>query len=397
MGWRDNLRQGSFRGIEFFTKDVQTAAGRRAVQHQFPNREEPYSEDMGRAARVYTVQGYVLGDDYFKAKTDLLKVFEKKGPGELIHPYYGSVFVQVSEVTISESQLEGAIAVFSAKFLEAGDNRFPKGINDKTAGLAGNVAKSTLSLKDDFDNNFSIADMPSFAVDSARALVSKAQRIFNETTKTLSDSAEGIADLAFSTRNLVAEVNDLLQSPSILSQRLLDSFQLMEDAISGAKSQTIGFSAFYDFAGDVAVTGVTPIRVKEKKNEFVFENFMRRAAAVKSCDTAIVADYASFEEAEETREKIVVVLDDQIRNIEDDDGELWQDLRDVNASITEGLPDVDASLPSLKEVPIETDSHSLEVVYDLFESPDNEADIIDRNNLRHPGFIPGRSTLEVLE
>ena len=127
MSWRDNLRQGSFRGVEFFTEDVQTAGGRRAVHHQFPNREKPYAEDMGRAARVYTIQGHVIGDNYFETKTRLLEVFEKKGPGELIHPYYGSLFVQVAEVNVSESNQEGAIAVFTAKFLEAGDNRFPKG------------------------------------------------------------------------------------------------------------------------------------------------------------------------------------------------------------------------------------------------------------------------------
>lgn len=397
MSWKDNLRQGSFRGVEFFTKDSQLAGGRRAVQHQFPNREKPYSEDNGRAARTYTLQGHVIGDDYFETKTRLLDVFEKKGSGELIHPYYGSQFVQVSEVNISESQLEGAIAVFTAKFLEAGDNRFPKGINDKTAVLAGNVDLATANAKSDFDDSFSVAGMPAFSVDSARELIAKSQETFDDITKTYSDSAEGIANLAFATRNLVAETNDLLQSPSALSQKLLDSFQLMDDAISNAKLKTDAYSAFYGFISDEPVVGDTPIREREKSNTSAYENFMRRVAAVKSSSTAVAADYASFEESESARVNITEVIEEQIREIEDTDGALWQSLSDVNASLVDALPDVDAELPSLKEVEVEVDTASLLLTYDLFEKIDNEQDIIDRNNIRHPGFIAKGTILEVLE
>lgn len=395
--WKDNLRQASFRGFEFLTKDAQTAGGRRTVQHQFPNRETPFTEDMGRAARSYTISGHVLGNDYFEAKTKLLEVFEKKGPGELIHPYYGSVFVQVAEVNISESQLEGAIAVFTAKFLEAGDNRFPKGINDKTAILADNVLDATDKIKSDFDETFSIAGMPAFAIESARALIAKAQETFDAVTKPLADFAEGVADLAFATRNLIAETNDLLQSPSELSQRLLDSFQLMEDAISSDKTKTVAYSAFYEFSADEPVVGTTPIREQEKINEAAFVNLMRRAAAVKSSNTAVAAEYVSFNEAEAARVAITEVIDEQVREIENTDGELWQALRDVNASLVDALPDVDTDLPSLKEVTVEQDTASLLLTYDLFESMDNEQDIIDRNNIRHPGFIARETVLEVLE
>lgn len=397
MAWKDNLRQGSFRGIEFFTKDSQAAAGRRAVQHEFPNREKPYTEDMGRAGKAWTIQGHVLGDNYFETRDRLIEAFDKKGPAELIHPYYGSLQVQVAEVNISESQLEGAIAVFTAKFLEAGDNRFPKGVNDKLAVLTGNVDGALNQIKSDFDNSFSITGMPAFAVDSARALIAKAQELFDSVTKPLADTAEGVANLAFATRNLVAETNDLLQSPSVLSQRLLDSFQLMEDAISISKSKTSAYSSFYDFAGDEPVVGDTPIREREKENASTFENFMRRAAAVKSSITAVEADYASFNDAESARESITSVIEEQVRQIDNTDGELWQSLRDVNASLVEALPDVDTDLPSLKEITTKNDTASLLLTYDLFESIDNEQDIIDRNNLRHPGFIPKDKDLEVLE
>lgn len=397
MSWKDNLRPASFRGFGFFIKTSSVAGGRRAVQHQYPNRETPYTEDMGRAARTYELEGHVIGDDYFEAKDRLLEVLEKQGPGELIHPYFGSKMVQVSEVSITESTLEGAIAVFSAKFMEAGDSRYPKGANDKGAVLSQNATSALDKSKASFDEDFSIEDMPAFSINSARALIAKAQETFDEATKKFGDIAEGVANAAFATRNLVAETNDLLQSPSVLSQRLLDSFKLMEDAISIAKNKTAAHESFYNFSGDEPVEGDTPIREREKKNAATFENFMRRAAAVQSTETAIVSDYASFNDAEEARVKITDVIEEQIREIEDTSSDLWQALSDVNSSIVEALPDVDSDLPSLKEKTLEKDDISLLIAYDEFESIDSEQDLIERNDVRHPGFIPAGKTLELID
>jgi prophage DNA circulation protein len=398
MSYLDSLRKGSFRGFEFFVESVQTAGGRRAVQHQFPNRETPYTEDLGRQAKSYSIDGHIIGQDYLETKTRLFEVFEKKGPGELIHPFYGSLMVQVSSLNVSESIKQGAIATFSCTFLELGDPKFPKGTNDKGAILSENVDESMGDIKGDFDDDFSVDGMPGFSIDSARALVAKAQQTFDDVTKPLADAAEGIADLAFATRNLIAEVDDLLQSPSLLSQRLLDSFSLMENAISGNKDKTKAYSAFYSFEGDDVVEETTPTRIREAKNKSVFENFMRRAASVQSAKTASVSEFVSIDEAHEAREKITAVIEEQIREIEinDPESDLYQSMIDVNASIVDALPDVDADLPSIKTITPEKDEISLLLAYDLNESLDNEQDIIDRNGIRNPAFVAAQKSLEVI-
>jgi len=236
--------------------------------------------------------------------------------------------------------------------------------------------------------------MASFAVDSARAGVALAQETFDEVTKTLSDIAEAGAELAYSTRNLVAEVNDLLQAPSQLSQRLLDSFSLMEDAFSLAEDKASAHSAFFNF-GDDTVEGDTPMRTKEKENQKQFNNFMRRVASVKSASAAQAGNYASFQDAEDRRISITNVIEEQIR--ESGDTELYQSLIDVNAALVDALPDVDADLPNTKEITLDDTTPSLLVTYDLFEDPEQEQDIISRNKITHPGFIHAGTTLEVVD
>jgi len=398
VGYKDELREASFRGFNFFVDGSQVAGGRRAIQHQFPNRETPYTEDLGRQAKSYQIEGHIIGTDYLQAKKRLFEVFEKKGPGELIHPFYGSLMVQVGALNVSESMRQGAIATFSVTCLELGDAKFPKGKNDKGAILSEKKTKALASIKDDFDKNFSIASMPGFAIQSARDLVAKVQETFDSVTKPLSDTSEGIANLAFATRNLIAETNDLLQSPGLLSQRLLDSFKLMEDAIGGNKDKTKAYSSFYSFAGDEAVTGDTPTRLQERKNSETFENFMRRAAAVSSTETAIVADFVSIDESQKAREDISAVIEAQIRaiNIDETNTGLYQAMIDINASIIDALPDIDADLPSIKELTPKGDEISLLLAYDLNGSLENEQDIINRNKIRHPAFINADEKLEVI-
>jgi hypothetical protein len=39
---------------------------------------------------------------------------------------------------------------------------------------------------------------------------------------------------------------------------------------------------------------------------------------------------------------------------------------------------------------------SLNLVYDLFEKPESEPDILARNKIAHPAFIPAKKVLEVI-
>jgi len=394
MGFKDELRQGSFRGVKFFTDTSTKTLGRRAVQHEIPKRDLPFTDDNGRVAETYELEGHILGDDYFTQKKELEKIFTKEGPGELIHPYYGAVFVQVGTVTIQESNLSGFIAKFSAKFLEAGDNRFPKGVNDKGAILLGSIDAAEASAVADFEKKFSVAGLPQNALDSARSGIGKAADQFKKISKLGGDIADNINQLAFTTRNLVAEVNDLMQAPSALAARLQDSFNFLQGAFTKAEDQANALATFFGF-GDEDVSGDTPTRVQEKQNQDALNNFMRRIAAAKAAGSAANGTYVSFQDAEAARIEITNQLEEQLTL--DDGTEVFQNLADINANLVDALPDVDLDLPNIKTIEIVASEPTLLLTYDLFESLDNEQDIIDRNGIRHPAFIPSGKSLEVLD
>lgn len=395
MAWTDGLRPASFRGIKFFVESSQYTGGRRVTFHEYPNREEPYAEDMGRVGRTFKVEGHLLGDDVFEQKEKLLDACEKLGPGELVHPYFGTRSVQVGAFSVDEDTKEGRIVRFSVQFYETGDNRFPKDVEDKQGLLENAAVVAQEKNKSLFDRVFSIAKMPGFAVNSARNSVFAAATSFQNATKDVVATAEGIANLAYDIRNLRAEVDDLLAAPDKLSQRLQDSLALLEDAITVPRGRLQAYSGLIAFVAGNITSDVTPTRVREKQNDDVFNGYIQRAAIVNAVVAASETEFESTEEAVETRDTLRAAIENQLLTTDDD--EVFQAFESLQAQFVRAVPDVDSDLPNVQEVTLENTTNSLVLSYDLFQNPDSEADIIARNKIKNPAFIQGGQTLEVID
>ncbi len=64
MAWRDQLLPATFRGVPFEVDAHDTvAAGRRAHVHEYPGRDDPWTEDLGRRTSEYTLDAYLVGDN----------------------------------------------------------------------------------------------------------------------------------------------------------------------------------------------------------------------------------------------------------------------------------------------------------------------------------------------
>ncbi|MEN4843378.1 DNA circularization N-terminal domain-containing protein, partial [Pantoea agglomerans] len=79
MSWNDNLQDASLRGIAFKVDSDEATFGRRVQVHEYPNRDKPWAEDLGRATRRFSVQAYLIGDDFFEQRNRLIEAIEKPG------------------------------------------------------------------------------------------------------------------------------------------------------------------------------------------------------------------------------------------------------------------------------------------------------------------------------
>ena len=208
MSWKDNLQDASLRGIAFKVDSDEATFGRRVQVHEYPNRDKPWAEDLGRATRRFSVQAYLIGDDFFEQRNRLIEAIEKPGSCTLIHPYYGEMTVVVDDaVRVSHSQSEGRMCRISFSFVESGELSFP------TAGLAtGQKLSSSVSFLDGAISSafgaFGMDGMPDFLQDG---VLDEATGMFSTVSSAFQYVDSGISAAS---RLLQGDLSVLLKPPS---------------------------------------------------------------------------------------------------------------------------------------------------------------------------------------
>lgn len=139
---------------------MEASGGRRVVLHEYPLRDTPYSEDLGRRAREFSVRGYIIQGrtyDYASARADVLKALEAYGPGELVHPWHGEVNVVVDDYRLRESMERGGLLELDIRFREAGQLANPTASADTAKGVASAASSARQALKNSFLSAFAPA------------------------------------------------------------------------------------------------------------------------------------------------------------------------------------------------------------------------------------------------
>jgi prophage DNA circulation protein len=125
--WRTRWQNAQFREAAFFVETGAMAGGRRVAVHEYPKRNVPYAEDMGKRANKFSVQGYLIGPKYLDAKDKLIEALEKDGPGilRLPLPYkMRDVMVMVQSYGLSETRERGGYCQIEMEFVEYGDPNY---------------------------------------------------------------------------------------------------------------------------------------------------------------------------------------------------------------------------------------------------------------------------------
>jgi prophage DNA circulation protein len=119
----------SWRGVMFHVESGNRTSGRRVVTHEYPKRDLPYGEDMGRHARRLQFSGYliyrpgiVIQREYTAQRDALMEALEQPDAGQLIHPVFARSPMQAlcERYTATETREKGGFTQFDMSFVEAG-------------------------------------------------------------------------------------------------------------------------------------------------------------------------------------------------------------------------------------------------------------------------------------
>ncbi len=125
MGWSTELQDASFRGVQFECTSVNDAASKTLAIKQAPYANDAEIEDMGNNPRNISIHAVYSGEDY-KTWVDALEAaLLETGSGELIHPIYGIMQVNVVDYSIDHTAESVDSCTISIKFIQAKDKKRP--------------------------------------------------------------------------------------------------------------------------------------------------------------------------------------------------------------------------------------------------------------------------------
>ncbi len=383
MDWRERLREpATFRGVPFWVESAEFAGGRRTVRHEYPLRDEPYAEDMGRRARSFPVEGYVIGEEYIAARDALIDALEQEGPGELVHPYHGTRRVICTAVRVRESKDEGGIARFGIDFEETpAQAPFPSSAPAAPAQVAARASVARESVGQDFLARYKPGVLTASAADVLRA----ATLSLNNARSTISMGVDEAASLRRRLDRLTASAASLVNTPDDLLAELVDLF----DEVASVAA----LLATYGFAPGLQPPATTSTRQQERDNFDALVRLIRTLAIVRAAELAPDETYDSYDTAVAQRDAIGDKLDEQTETADDD---AYASIGQLHADLVRAVPGEESDLPRLLRYTPPTTAPSLVLAHRLYGDLAREEDLVTRNHVLRPGFVLGGRELEVV-
>lgn len=401
MSWKDRLRPASFKGKEFFVDSHETEIGRRLVVNEYPYRDEPYTEDMGASARRYTIDAYVIGSNYMESRDAILDAVEAGGPGVLVHPFLGTLELIAETVRLRETKAEGGYAILSISFVPAGTKQFPSATPIPSQQVGVKADELLSQARDVFINGMTVTGVSEWIRSSYGEALGGAAEIFSavkaaggingQTSRALiNQAAEWVADVAELSSPSISLIKDLAGT----ADRIIDTLGGIFDLSTSSEDAAKNLQRFSSFTATRDGGLSTAAQIADNNAEVV-ESFVRTAAAAVEAKATVARDFPSYEEAIEARSDLLERLD-TLAGATLDDG-VYDALRSLRTEVAFAVPGEENDLPRLSSVQLKQSLPSLVIAYDLYETVDEEQQIIDRNKVRHPGFLPGGRPLSVLE
>lgn len=385
----DKLRPASFRGVPFQVEGSDVAAGRRVQVHEYPQRDKPWAEDLGRATRVFTVTGFLVGADYVDQANRLLAALEQSGPGSLVHPWLGTLQVSLKEpaqVAFSEALGHAKVAMH---FVEGGELAFPAAATATGAAARQVAARLETSAVAAFARRFNVAGLQDFV--SAAAGASLAGIIGRVGQGVPGLEAAGYANSMTAT---ALEAVGLLGNPTALGWRMVGFLGLSGLATAGLRwaslaGALVDLATHEDLAAPAATasaSGATPSRIHVATNDDAARALTRQVLLAQAVGASSLADTTVYDDVVGLRAGLTGALDAEALAAPDEvypalveaRGAVFTDLttraRDSARLTTRVLPEV---------------TPALALAYDSYEDAARESEVATRNRARRPGFLAG--------
>ena len=393
----ENLRPASFRGATFGVRDAGDGRGRATVIHEFPLRDQVYVEDLGLAKRTIDITAFVVGPDYESRRDALIEALEKKGPGNLVHPWLGTFQVSLAEpATVSHSADQAGLVTFQLKFVEDSTPDTPAPSLDFPAISQARALAARLLAGRSLDLGFQWQNVTAEALEAGHIWAEGLYDLLAPVYPSGELSPPAIDDRAAVFQRQINKAGSF----SALVDGFWPQIDYRHDA-AAAKTAAWGLLNIAAETADMEIPyGLGSIRRRTAENKKACLDYQREMSGLEALRAMAWLEPDSAAEARRLRET-AMMLADRLLNLAGGD-EFFQAIQSLHTSAQRALAEAAGRAP---RVAVNTEAEVTpalniawrRVLADAAGGDPEEvlADIVARNNIRHPGFVPAEP-IEVL-
>ena len=398
--WRDSIQPATYRGITFHVRAHESEHGRRIKTHEYPQREGPGVEDLGRRTRRYRVDGYLIGEDYHKRRDALIDACESRPVGHpasagsiLDHPYLGRLTVALEQVRVSEAIDEGGLCRVSMTFVEAPTTPFtfllsrlaPKVQAEQEAEIVGEQILETVAPQ------IAGAGSPAVVLE-ATAAESEKLGVLLEGLDAFDGLARDVDAFQLGASQLIGLASSLATAPAELVEKILDTVGLLGAAVGNAIGALYAYELLLEIEPSQQASQ-TEVAKEGQQNADLVISAARSAAAAWAVVYAVQVEWPDVKTATAARDRLLEAIDTELQGATDP---VYQALLTTRARLMLNVPPQGEQLPQTIEVePLDT-LNTILLAYQIDGDLDQALPLEDRNGTRHPGFLPAGAPVEVL-
>lgn len=391
--WLNSLWPASYKGVPFQVESDSEKGGRRKAVHQFPGRDDPFIEDLGEDKREFSVTAYVASDAADTDADAISSICAQPGAGSLVLPLHGPLNVQCLTFKRGRKGDKHGYIAFELEFVRDGATTAQpstSSLANLTFVSADNAGSALAGFLIDTVSAIGQADYVVLAaVDAVRDFASLLEQIRTSAPVDTAVSAtqRSVIQALFDAAPIL--VNRLTGVDPTLGARMATVARALGDGIAAPAAR----GAFLPLLDALPAVVVDPAATLTAQTAAQNTNAVRSAARLAAL--TVVAESVARDDTIADRPAGITLradltefFDAEISGIDMSHGELIDAVQDLRGTAVDYLSRLILDLAPVITATSNLPLPSLVWAWRLYADPSRASELVARNNVVHPSFMP---------
>lgn len=403
MAWREDQREfAQLDGKDFPYEEVSDSGGADGVIHDIATSGRPVYEAIGKGADIFNVSALFVGEEYLSDMDDLIEILDKPQTHQFVHPYRGRFKVALDgKYTIVNRRNESGMCRLNFRLVATEDQLFPL-IRDPSFDVVDQVGLMNLALIDSYGRRFNLGTFAKqiigtigLATAAMRNVEGKIQAAMN-IAESFGGAVTGFTDQATA---LLRKPGDMVTSMTSTAIGIIGTIATSADDLPSRNTRafttlTQSMREIFSQERPEDPTLNTPEGALEQENSIQWWIANRISFLGAASQTVTDMVFTSSDEVNLFRSEFLQFFDEIAEDPSLDD-QMYSEIRQLKAALVAYLQGVAQELPELTTFRTTQPLPALVINYAIYGNNDRNLELVDRNDVTHPMFVPPRN-LEIL-